>query len=514
MSVLESKILFERSNSAEKPPKVFPILFTSVEIPKTLSTLFRGAIDLTGAKLMKTSLSEKCSLVIGNLSSEIDKYSIIRTPFQFNPPCPTETKGEFRRKSLVTWRVEDVQEWLAHLGIREFYQQMFAENTVDGYLLLSLNDESLLQCLGVESRAVRRKILNQRAIILEREHKSPENWHLAAQAVRTRPNSVYLIYDPSDINQAEKIMMDMKIRGFQVLTCTKLGKSKEEFLQSAGPLIGSAKKIVVLLSESTDGSPFVYHLVIFCEWMRKLPIITMFNNCWQKLRPTLKAILGDLPAVDCEGQSFKEAMNMLQLHLNPPVRVHGVILEQAYLDRISDGVKTLKTLVYSPTALYTWPLDKEEIEPKVFISYQWDMQAKVMEIKKYLEDNDLTCWADLSVRGQSRMSSRSSMCFPVTPSKEFRSTIQTSMKASFVVLSCITPKYIQSDNCHKDLHLADALNKPVIPLLLHFLLWPPEGAPHHIPRILLRCPPIDLSSERLFRRNIGLLVNKIKHFIK
>ncbi|XP_069075310.1 uncharacterized protein [Pleurodeles waltl] len=147
MSVLESKILFERSNSAEKPPKVFPILFTSVEIPKTLSTLFRGAIDLTGAKLMKTSLSEKCSLVIGNLSSEIDKYSIIRTPFQFNPPCPTETKGEFRRKSLVTWRVEDVQEWLAHLGIREFYQQMFAENTVDGYLLLSLNDESLLQCL-------------------------------------------------------------------------------------------------------------------------------------------------------------------------------------------------------------------------------------------------------------------------------------------------------------------------------------------------------------------------------
>ncbi|KAJ1191729.1 hypothetical protein NDU88_001045, partial [Pleurodeles waltl] len=56
----------------------------------------------------------------------------------------------------------------------------------------------------------------------------------------------------------------------------------------------------------------------------------------------------DLPAVDCEGQSFKEAMNMLQLHLNPPVRVHGVILEQAYLDRISDGVKTLKTLVYSP----------------------------------------------------------------------------------------------------------------------------------------------------------------------
>ena len=37
---------------------------------------------------------------------------------------------------------------------------------------------------------------------------------------------------------------------------------------------------------------------------------------------------------------------------------------------------------------------KETPAAKVFISYQWDMQDKVLKLKKKLEANKITCWMD------------------------------------------------------------------------------------------------------------------------
>ncbi|XP_043917895.1 uncharacterized protein LOC122793767 [Protopterus annectens] len=147
-AVLESKILFERSKSSKRPAKVFPVLYSPVEIPKGLTALFHGIIDLTGSQVAKTSLAEKSSIVIGNLSNEIDKYSLIRAPFCPRTSPMTELTGEFRTKRLHSWKTEDVQDWLIHLGISEFYRLSFAEFAVDGYLLLSVTDEALSQYLG------------------------------------------------------------------------------------------------------------------------------------------------------------------------------------------------------------------------------------------------------------------------------------------------------------------------------------------------------------------------------
>ena len=86
--------------------------------------------------------------------------------------------------------------------------------------------------------------------------------------------------------------------------------------------------------------------------------------------------------------------------------------------------------------------------------------------------------------------------------------IQRSMRLASVVLCCITPKYLQSDNCIKDLSLAETFAKPIVPLLLRFT--PFESAPSPVRRILLRHSYVDLSNERLYKQNIGVVLDKVK----
>ena len=165
-----------------------------------------------------------------------------------------------------------------------------------------------------------------------------------------------------------------------------------------------------------------------------------------------------------------------------------------------------------------------EEDLQVFISYQWDMQSKVEDIRRILDANHLTCWADInstgvstssaSVRGRSSISSRSSSHHPVISSElnpeTLLSQIQRSMRSACVVISCITPKYLQSDNCIKDLTLAESLGKPIIPVMLRFCPWPPDGAPVPVRKILIKYNPVDLSGEKLFKQNMPVLIDRIR----
>ena len=54
--------------------------------------------------------------------------------------------------------------------------------------------------------------------------------------------------------------------------------------------------------------------------------------------------------------------------------------------------------------------------------------------------------------------------------------IDKGIRGCKVVLSCVTNKYALSANCRREVSLADALKKPIIPLLLEENFdWPPEG---------------------------------------
>ena len=53
--------------------------------------------------------------------------------------------------------------------------------------------------------------------------------------------------------------------------------------------------------------------------------------------------------------------------------------------------------------------------------------------------------------------------------------IDKGIRSCKVVLTCVTSKYALSANCRREVSLADALKKPVIPLLLEKMTWPPDG---------------------------------------
>ena len=53
--------------------------------------------------------------------------------------------------------------------------------------------------------------------------------------------------------------------------------------------------------------------------------------------------------------------------------------------------------------------------------------------------------------------------------------IDRGLRGCKVVVSCVTPKYALSANCRREISLADALKKPIIPLLLEEMKWPPDG---------------------------------------
>lgn len=173
-------------------------------------------------------------------------------------------------------------------------------------------------------------------------------------------------------------------------------------------------------------------------------------------------------------------------------------------------------LLFSDGAVSAIPATEEDA--LVFISYQWDMQSKVDEIQQLLERAGFPCWADIAMggppRGHSSRSTRSSATFSHldSASETLQGQIQRTMKACHVVLCCITPKYLQSDNCAKDLTLADAFHKPIIPLLLRYA--PSESAPNFVRRILLRYSYIDLSNERLYKQNIGVLMDRVRKCVE
>jgi hypothetical protein len=53
--------------------------------------------------------------------------------------------------------------------------------------------------------------------------------------------------------------------------------------------------------------------------------------------------------------------------------------------------------------------------------------------------------------------------------------IDRGVRGCKVVLSCVTSKYSISANCRREVSLADAIKKPIIPILLEKISWPPEG---------------------------------------
>ena len=101
------------------------------------------------------------------------------------------------------------------------------------------------------------------------------------------------------------------------------------------------------------------------------------------------------------------------------------------------------------------------MSPEVFISYQWGKQPQIRKLYQRLTDLGFSCWMDIHQMGGG---------------DSLYEKIDKGIRGCTVVISCCTKKYSLSANCRREVSLADALKKPIVPLLLEDMPWPPEGA--------------------------------------
>ena len=83
------------------------------------------------------------------------------------------------------------------------------------------------------------------------------------------------------------------------------------------------------------------------------------------------------------------------------------------------------------------------------LSYQWDSQAFVKEIKSFLETNGLRVWMDIN---------------EMYGNINIRMT--NAINHSKIMLLFITKKYEESHNCRKEFNFADQEKKKIIPVKL------------------------------------------------
>lgn len=135
--------------------------------------------------------------------------------------------------------------------------------------------------------------------------------------------------------------------------------------------------------------------------------------------------------------------------------------------------------------------DGAEQVPMVFISYQWDIQDKVLKLKKKLEAKSITCWMDTG---------------KMMGGDDLKKEIDKGIRGCKIVVSCVTKAYSESNACQQEVSLADVLKKPILPVLFESLTWPPEG-----PMAMPFAPLIYINCEKgLTSANLDTVIETIK----
>ena len=160
---------------------------------------------------------------------------------------------------------------------------------------------------------------------------------------------------------------------------------------------------------------------------------------------------------------FTELLGQIRYHVAPdPDMISGQysnwfvprIDNLIFLQSASDNNKSKQIGLKDDTPLVV-------TQPQVMISYQWERQADIIALYKRLTQLGYRCWLDI---------------FQMGGGDSLFEKIDAGIRNAKGVIACITPKYIKSINCRREMSLADALAKPIIPLLLEDSnAWPPAG---------------------------------------
>ncbi len=162
-------------------------------------------------------------------------------------------------------------------------------------------------------------------------------------------------------------------------------------------------------------------------------------------------------------ERFAELLGQIRYHVAPDPDMISNRYSNWFLPQIDNLIflqpSKSKTDKVDSTSLANTPL--VVTHPQLMISYQWDDQSYIVALYKHLTQLGYRVWLDI---------------FQMGGGDSLFEKIDDGIRHSQCVLACVTPKYTLSINCRREMALADALSKPIIPLLLQETsTWPPPG---------------------------------------
>ncbi|RWS25595.1 Neuralized-like protein, partial [Leptotrombidium deliense] len=105
-------------------------------------------------------------------------------------------------------------------------------------------------------------------------------------------------------------------------------------------------------------------------------------------------------------------------------------------------------------------VEPEGTAPPIFISYQWDSQQVVLDLRRRLELSGFPCWMDVGL---------------LAGGDSLYGKIYEGISRAKIVVCCLTPRYVASRLCTREVTLADVLHKPILPIMVEPTPWPPPG---------------------------------------
>ncbi|PAA72933.1 hypothetical protein BOX15_Mlig007340g1 [Macrostomum lignano] len=517
--------------------------------PILAEAIRRGDGDASAASLVDIAESRRrgaaeyeliaqCS---ARLAPQLERFATDFRPLLPEPLLAPGYTGQFASKRFLAWTVNDLQEWLHSLDIREFYRQQFAEQGVDGFLAYSLTDADLAGSLRVDVQLSRKKLTREILNRLQAEQR--DSWSGRCRLTKPRPGCVFLVCDPRrDAKTRDALKLALERRRVRVSHVEELDESRDDFLRKNGPAMAACGHVLVLLTEHSPRSAVFYHCVMFAEWLGRRVIVLFLTNCWFQLRPALRALLYDAQGLDFSGQPVADSLDELGSAIVAPERTHpAVVLEQSYVRKLarklppagylahtSAPARSLDSAASSSQSQQPDPASpgfirtrtgtqlslapsvpsQQHQQPAVFISYHWDSTEAVLELKRFLIAHAIRVQLDTD---KSPDEGSMKIMKGVRDDGSRKVFIEKAMRDCHCVLLAVTPKYLRSENCQSDIEAAYRQRRPLLPVLLTFCAWPPDSScAAGLRKRLAAIPAIDIGSERLAKKNLARLVQRVQ----